>query len=153
MRRLIGSVVLALAAVVGLTPAPAQAAQGWTTIRTWPAGSVFLACKYSEYGGPYGPVWQVRVVLAHNPAERVVHLRATFVVQRIGADGAYHPIINTYLATDSVGQWDVKVATGSQIGGLYNGHWYADRWSWGAGDETGGLGDTYPNYFSRIGQC
>ncbi len=153
MKRLVCAVVLALATVIGLTAAPAQAATGWTTLRGWPNGSVFLACQYSEYGGPYGPVWQVRLVLAHNPNEPVVHLRGTFVIQRMGADGRYHAIASTPLATDSVGQWDVRYATGSQIGGTYNGGWYADRWSWGAGDERGGLGDTSPQSFWQLGHC
>ena len=42
----------------------------------------------------------------------------------------------TSLVTDQVGQWDVKGATVSQIGYRYRGVWYADRWSWGIGDET-----------------
>ena len=154
MRRLIVTLLVSLATVLGgvAVAPPAQAATGWTTIHRWPRGSVFLACKYTE-SGPYGPVWQVRLVLAHHPDEAVRHLRASFVVRRRAADGSYQEIGRKSLATDNVGQWDVDTATGSQIGARHQGRWYADRWSWGIGDENGGLGDADPHRYAEISDC
>jgi hypothetical protein len=152
MRRIAVTLVLSLVAALGLGAAPAAAASGWTTIYGWRDGSVFLACKYAE-SGPYGPVWQVRLVLAQNPAETVVHLRAFFVVKRMGPQGAYWQVATTSLATDQVGQWDVRTATGSQLGNYVNGRWNADQWSWGIGDEDGGLGSTEPVSFLAINNC
>ena len=153
MKRLIAMITLALAILLGGTVSPAAAAvPGWQTLHQWPTGSLFLACKYTETGG-YGPVWQVRLVLAHQPGTVPQHLRAGFVVQRIGADGRYRPIATTQLATDQSGQWDVRTATGSQLGAKYRGVWHADRWSRGIGDETGGLGDINPQSFSAIRNC
>ncbi len=150
LRRIVLAVALGLA-VLGGVATPAQAA-GWTTLHRWPAGSVFLACKYTE-SGPYGPVWQVRLVLAHHPNESVQHLRAHLTVRRMTSSGSFQPMATTSLATDSVGQWDVKTATGSQIGAKFGGTWYADRWSWGIGDENGGLGDADNHRFSQISNC
>ena len=152
MRRILIGILLSVAAIAGLTTTPAAAATGWTTIHRWPGGSVFLACKYAE-SGPYGPVWQVRLVLAHNPGEPVQHLRAGFTVRRMGRDGVYRPMHTTSLATDNVGQWDLDTATGSQLGRFVNGRWNADRWSWGIGDENGGLGDTDNHRFGEIKNC
>lgn len=151
LRRIVLAVALGLAVLLGGVATPAQAA-GWTTLHRWPAGSVFLACKYTE-SGPYGPVWQVRLVLAHHPNESVQHLRAHLTVRRMTSSGSFQPMATTSLATDSVGQWDVKTATGSQIGAKFGGTWYADRWSWGIGDENGGLGDADNHRFSQISNC
>ena len=153
MKRLLVMITLAVAILLGGAVTPAAAATpGWKTIHQWPTGSVFLACKYTETGG-YGPVWQVRLVLAHQPGTVPQHLRASFTVNRISADGVYRPIATTSLATDQSGQWDVKTAPGSQLGAKYRGAWHADRWSWGIGDENGGLGDTNPTRFSSIRNC
>jgi hypothetical protein len=113
---------------------------------------VLLACQYTETGG-YGPVWHTRLVLAHQPGESVVHLRGSFTVQRMSADGVYRSIGTTRLATDQIGQWDVRDAFGSQIGGQYRGRWYPDRWSRGFGDETGGAGDVNPTSFGTLRHC
>lgn len=151
MRRLIAILILAFSLSVFGAVTPAHAA--WRTMHRWAAGSVFLACKYTE-NGPYGPVWQVRLVLAHQPGESVQHLRAAFNVMRVGRDGVHRTIATTPLATDNVGQWDVQTATGSQIGGqTAGGRWVADRWSIGWGDETGGAGDADANPFGQIGSC
>jgi hypothetical protein len=98
-------------------------------------------------------VWQVRLVLAHHPNESVQHLRAHLTVRRMTSSGSFQPMATTSLATDSVGQWDVKTATGSQIGAKFRGTWYVDRWSWGIGDENGGLGDADNHRFSQISNC
>ena len=98
-------------------------------------------------------MWQVRLVLAHHPNESVQHLRAHLTVRRMTSSGSFQPMATTSLATDSVGQWDVKTATGSQIGAKFGGTWYADRWSWGIGDENGGLGDADNHRFSQISNC
>jgi hypothetical protein len=153
MRRLLTAAVIAVLAVVGLvvSPQPAEAAQGWRTIYGWPRGSVFMVCQYTENGG-YGPVWHTRLVLAHHPAESGVHLRASFTIHRMTSSG-WRVLNRTELATDSVGQWDVRDTYGSQIGGQYGGRWYADRWSVGWGDETGGAGDAGRNPFTAITHC
>jgi len=152
MKRLLVMITLAMAILLGGAATPAEAVTGWKTMYQWPTGSLFLACKYTE-SGPYGPVWQVRLVLAHQPGTVPQHLRASFTVYRISANGSYQPIATTGLATDQSGQWDVRTATGSQLGAKYRGAWNADRWSWGIGDENGGLGDTNPQRFSAIRNC
>jgi len=152
MKRLLALFALTIAILLGGATTPAAAVTGWKTLHQWPTGSLFLACKYTE-SGPYGPVWQVRLVLAHQPGTLPQHLRASFRVHRISANGTYRPIATTSLATDSSGQWDVRTATGSQLGAIYRGSWNADRWSWGAGDENGGLGDLAPQRFSLISNC
>ena len=152
MRRVVAVLVLAFTMTVFGAVTRAHAA--WRTIYGWAQGSVFLACKYTEHG-PYGPVWQVRLVLAHQPGQATQHLRATFNVMRVGADGVHRTIASTHLATDGVGQWDVRTATGSQSGGqTADGRWVADRWSAGFSDESGvGAGDANPERFSLIGSC
>jgi hypothetical protein len=154
MRRILMTGLVTVLAAVGLvvTAPAADAVTGWTTLHRWPAGSVLLACQYTETGG-YGPVWHTRLVLAHQPGESVVHLRGSFTVQRMSADGVYRSIGTTRLATDQVGQWDVRDAFGSQIGGQYRGRWYPDRWSRGFGDETGGAGDVNPTSFGTLRHC
>jgi len=154
MRRILMTVLITALAAVGLvaTAPTADAATGWTTLWRWGSGSVLLACQFTENGG-YGPVWHTRLVLAHQPGESVVHLRGSFTVQRMSSDGVYRAISRTELATDSVGQWDLKDTFGSQIGAQYRGRWYPDRWSRGFGDETGGGGDTSPTRFSTLTHC
>ena len=155
LQRVLIALAAALVGLIGIVVAPTTASAavpGWTTIHRWPGGSLFLACKYSETGG-YGPVWRTRLVLAHQPGDSVVHLRAGFTVRRITPSGSWQPIATTNLATDRSGQWDVQLATGSQIGAQYRGVWNADRWSWGIGDEHGGLGDTAATRFSSIRTC
>lgn len=154
MRRIVIAALIGVLATIGLIaqPSAAHAATGWTTLKRWPNGSVFLACQYTETGG-YGPVWHTRLVLAHHPSEGVRHLRATFVVKRMTPWGSYQETARTELATDGIGQWDVRDAFGSQIGAQYQGRWYADRWSYSAGDETGGQGDSNPTAFTQLRRC
>jgi hypothetical protein len=135
MRRLLITLALTLAVLTAGGLAAPSAHAAYTTVHRWDGGSVFLACKRAATG-PYGPVWHVQLVLAHNPNERVRHLRGWVTVNRMGADGRYQAMASTRLTTDRVGQWDVDVATVSRLGRFVDGRWHADVLTASIGDET-----------------
>ena len=140
LRRIVLAVALGLAVLLGGVATPAQAA-GWTTLHRWPAGSVFLACKYTE-SGPYGPVWQVRLVLAHHPNESVQHLRAHLTVRRMTSSGSFHPWPRHRWPRQS--EWDGRPRPDLRIGAKCGPPQVLPvrrPWSWGLGDEMADSGD------------
>ena len=151
LRRIVLAVALGLA-VLGGVATPAQAA-GWTTLHRWPAGSVFLACKYTE-SGPSGPVWQVRLVLAHHPD-------ASSSAPPCPPDRPAYDFLRFVPAHGH----DIAGHRQRRAVGREDRDWISDRCqvrrylvrryirSWGIGDENGGLGDADNHRFSQISNC